>query len=122
MKPYHELTMKGKLRRLRQLVLMALESYDLCVEGVKFLTIETNTMFQIRSANGDKFVIRIYSDEETTLKENQAEMFWLNALNRDTDLNITEPIARRDGEYITMVSIPGVPEEKRCVLFSNSRR
>ena len=117
MKPYKELTMKGKLRRQRQLVFKALEAYDLCVAWVKFLTIETNTMFQIRSADGEKFVMRIYSDEETTLKENQAEMFWLNELNRDTDLNITEPIARRDGEYITIVHIPGVPDEKRCALF-----
>ena len=117
MKPYGELTRIGKIRRLRQLVLKALDEYDLRVERVKFLTIGTNTMFQIRSADGEKLVLRIYSDEETTLKENQAEMFWLDALKRDTDLKVTEPIARRDGEYMTIVSVPGVPDERRCVLF-----
>ncbi|MBN2004514.1 MAG: phosphotransferase [Anaerolineae bacterium] len=75
-------------------------------------------MFQIQSEGGEKFVLRIYSDEETTLRENQAEMFWLDALKRDTDLKITEPIARRDGEYITLASVPGVPENRRCVLFN----
>ena len=117
MKPYNELTRIGKIRRLRQLVLKALDDYDLCVEGVKFLTIETNTMFQILSKDGEKFVLRIYSDEETTLRENQAEMYWLDALKRDTDIKVTEPVARRDGEYITAVSVPNVPGEKRCVLF-----
>jgi Ser/Thr protein kinase RdoA (MazF antagonist) len=117
MKPYHELTRLGNIRRLRQIVLKALEEYDLRVEWVKFLTIETNTMFQIRSTGGERFVLRIYSDEETTLRENQAEMFWLEALARDTDLKVTEPIARRDGEYITIVSAPGVPEDRRCALF-----
>ena len=117
MKPYNELTRVGTIRRLRQLVLKALEAYDLHVERVEFLTIETNTMFQIRSTDGERFVLRIYSDEETTLRENQAEMFWLNALKRDTDLNVTEPIARRDGEYITKVCVPGVPDERRCALF-----
>jgi len=117
MKPFDELTRLGKIRRLRQVVLKALEHYDLRVEWVKFFTIETNTMFQIRTLDGKKFVLRIYSDEETTLRENQAEMFWLDAIKRDTDLNITEPVARRDGEYISIVSVPGVPEKRRCVLF-----
>ncbi len=117
MKPYNELTRIGKIRRLRQVVLKALESYDLGIESVKFLTIDTNTMFQIRSMDGEKFVLRIYSDEETTLRENQAEMFWLNALIRDTDLKVTEPVARHDGEYITIVNNPDVPSEQRCVLF-----
>jgi Ser/Thr protein kinase RdoA (MazF antagonist) len=45
-------------------------------------------------------------------------MFWLSALKRDTDIRITEPVARRDGEYITIVSAPGVPGERRCALFS----
>lgn len=117
MKPFDELTRMGKIRRLRRLVLKVVEAYDLRVASVRFLTIETNTMFQIRSADGEKYVLRIYSDEETTLRENQAEMFWLDALKRDTDLKATEPVARRDGEYITIASVPGVPANRRCVLF-----
>ena len=115
---YENLTQSGKIRRLRRVALKALETYDLQVKRVKFLTTETNTMFQIQSEGGEKFVLRIYSDEETTLRENQAEMFWLDALKRDTDLKVTEPIARRNGEYITVVSVPGVPEDRRCVLFN----
>lgn len=118
MKSYENLTRSGKIRRLRRVALKALEAYDLQVKWVKFLTIETNTMFQIQSEGGEKFVLRIYSDEETTMRENQAEMFWLDALKRDTDLKVTEPIARRDGEYITVASVPGVPEDRRCVLFN----
>jgi Ser/Thr protein kinase RdoA (MazF antagonist) len=117
MKPFQELTRLGKIRRLRKVVLKALEAYDLQIAWVKFLTIATNTMFQIRSSDGEKFVLRIYSDEETTLKENQAEMFWLDALKRDTVLKVSEPISRRDGKYITIVSVPGVPDDRRCVLF-----
>ena len=98
-------------------MLKALEQYDLRVKWVKFLTTETNVMFQIQDEDGEKYVLRIYSDEETTLRENQAEMFWLGALVRDTDIKVTEPVPRRDGEHITTVRAPGVPGEKRCVLF-----
>jgi len=117
MKPYSKLTRLGGIRRLRQVVTEALEHYDLQVAWIKFLTIETNTMFEVRSEDGGRFVLRIYSDEETTLRENQAEMFWLDALIRDTDLKVTEPVPRRDGEYITIISVPGVPADRRCVLF-----
>ena len=117
MKPYGELTRPGKLRRLRQLTLSALEAYDLQLKWVRFLAIETNTMFQLQTWDGQKYVLRIYAEEETTLGENQAEMFWLDRLKQDTDLKVTEPIPRRDGEYITVASVPGVPGERRCVLF-----
>ena len=66
MKPYHELTRRGQLRRLRRLVLDVLTFYDLDVNKVRFLTIETNTMFRVDTEDGDKYVLRIYSDEETT--------------------------------------------------------
>ncbi|MGB2963848.1 MAG: phosphotransferase [Anaerolineales bacterium] len=116
-KPYHELTRLGKIRRLHKIALKALEEYDLSIAWVKFLTIETNTMFQVRSTAGERFVHRIYSDEETTLRENQAEMLWLTALARDTDLEVSEPIPRTDGKYITIINEPGVSKDRRCVLF-----
>lgn len=117
MKPFNDLTPRGKLRRLRTLALRALEDYDFDVDDVRFLTVETNTMFTVRKTGGERFVLRIYSDEETTLRENRAEMFWLNAITRDTDIRITEPVLRRDGEAVTVVSVPGVPGERRCALF-----
>ena len=72
-------------------------------------------MFQVRSEDSERFVLRIYSVEETTLRENRAEMFWLNALKRDTDIKVTEPIANRDGDTITIVQVDSVPGEQRCV-------
>jgi Ser/Thr protein kinase RdoA (MazF antagonist) len=117
LKPFDQLTRLGKIRRLRQLAIQALEFYDLSVASLKFFTIATNTMFQVVTEDGQKLMLRIYSDEETTLKENQAEMFWLDALIRDTDLKVSQPVPRRDGGYITTVRVPGVPEERRCALF-----
>lgn len=117
MKKYAELTRLGRIRRLRKLVFKALEQYDLRVKWVKFLIIDTNTMFKIRAEDGEQFVLRIYSDEETTLQDNQAEMFWLDALKRDTDLKLTEPVARRDGDYVTLADVPEGPAQQRCVLF-----
>jgi Ser/Thr protein kinase RdoA (MazF antagonist) len=117
MKPYNKLTQRGQLRRLHCLAVKVLEDYEFDVKWIKFMTIETNTMFKVQSEEGENFVLRIYSDEETTLKENKTEIFWLNALINDTDLKVSEPVPRRDGEYISITTVPGVPGEKRCVLF-----
>ena len=116
-KEFNELTRLGKIRRLHRLINKALQAYDLDVAQIKFLTIETNTHFEIRSKSGERFAMRIYSDGETTLKENRAEIFWLTALVRDTDLKVTEPVPRKDGKYISVVTVPGVPPDCRCVLY-----
>jgi Ser/Thr protein kinase RdoA (MazF antagonist) len=117
MKPYDELTHRGKLRRLRQLAINALADYPLSVARLRFLVVHSNTMFRVDSQDGRRYVLRIYSDEDSTLDENEAEMFWLAALKRDTGLHVSEPVPRHDGEYITIASAPGVPAEKRCALF-----
>jgi len=114
---FDQLTRLGKIRRMHSVVEKALQNYDLDVKAINFLTIDTNTHFKIRTPTGERYVLRIYSDEETTLKENKAEFFWLNALVRDSDLNVSEPVARKDGEYLTLVTVPGVPPERRCALF-----
>jgi len=117
MKSFYELTKQGKIRRLRLIVYKALEHYEFRVDRVKFFTIETNTMFKIWTDNGEKYVLRIYSEEETTLRENQAEIFWLDALKNNQNLKVVEPVPRRDGEYISIVNVDGVPKDQRCVLF-----
>ena len=118
MKPYDQLTRLGKLRRMRSLAVKALAEYDLRPQWIKFLADDTNISFKIRSFEGENYVLRIYSNEETTLAENQAEVFWLQALKRDTDLKFTEPVLRVGGEAITIAGVPGIPGEKRCILFT----
>lgn len=103
---------------MRSLSFKVLAEYDLQIESIKFLADDTNISFKVRSVDGEQYVLRIYSDEETTLAENQAEVYWLQALKRDTDLKFTEPVPRRDGECITQEGMPGIPGIKRCILFT----
>lgn len=117
MKPFDELTRCGKLKRMRRLAENALANYDLVIRRLRFFTIATNTMFRVDTAQGERLMLRIYTQEDSTLRENQAEMFWLDAILRDTDLRVTQPLPNRHGGYITLASAPGVPGERRCALF-----
>jgi len=116
MKPYSELTLRGKILRLRKLCINALEDYPIDVARVRYLTTESTTMFRVEARDGEKYVFRIYSEADSSLAENQTEMFWLVALARETDLPVVQPVPRTDGEYLSIVSEAGVGA-RRCALY-----
>jgi Ser/Thr protein kinase RdoA (MazF antagonist) len=117
MKPYHQLTFRGKIRRLRRLCLTVLEAYPIDVARVRYLTTQSTTMFRVDARDGGKYVFRVYSQADSSLAENRAEMFWLAALVRETGLPVVRPVARADGEYLSILSVDGVPGERRCALY-----
>ena len=117
MKPYAQLTFRGRILRLRKLCIKALEDYPIDVARVRYLTTESTTMYRVDATDGQKYVIRLYSEADSSLAENRAEMFWLAALSRDTDLRVVQPVARKDDEFISFVSIDGIPNEQRCALY-----
>jgi len=117
MKPYDQLTFRGQILRLRKLCIQALEGYPIDVARVRYLTTESTTMFRVDARDGQKYVIRLYSQADSSLAENEAEMYWLSALARETELPVVQPVARTDGAYLSFVSVAGVPGERRCALY-----
>lgn len=118
MKPFAELTDRGQAHRLRALAFAALAAYDLVVKQLRFITIDTNTLFRVDTADGSHYALRICTPGEHTLRDNLAEVAWLNALAHETEVKVPTPIANRAGAYVTMAQVEGVPEERRCVLFA----
>jgi Ser/Thr protein kinase RdoA (MazF antagonist) len=118
LKSFDELTERGQILRLRGMAEQVLKEYDLTVKRVSFMARMTNFLYRNDTLGGEKFVLRIYSDDDSTIVENRTEVFWLNALHRDSNLRIVTPVRRRDGEYISIISLPGIPPERRCVLFN----
>jgi Ser/Thr protein kinase RdoA (MazF antagonist) len=118
MKPYPDLTSRGQARRLRQLALHALQAYDLDIARLRLLTNSFNCIFRLDTASGDKFVLRVTLPEGGhTLAYTRAEMAWLDALARDTDLSVPAPLPARDGALVVQASAPGVPEPRLCAIF-----
>ena len=119
MKPFTQLSPRGQRQRLVALARRALESYDLPVQQVRFFRQETNALLRVTAQMGERFVYRIYSEEDSTLRENQAEMAWLCALQGQPGLNVVQPVARRDGAYITLAQVAGCEADglRRGALF-----
>ena len=118
MKPFEDLTLRGKARRLRGVALQALGQYDLDVQRVKLLGLFTNALFRVQTAAGQSYVLRICPPGWRTTSDLQAEVTWLLALARDTDIGAPLPIPARDGEYIVVAHGKGLPQASRCMLMS----
>ncbi len=102
---------------MRQVALQVLQRYPFQVKEIRFLAKESNTHYTVITNDNQRYVLRIYSDMETTQADNLTELFWLRALQRDTDLCVTEPIPDCEGRYLNLVCTDDRPA-MRCVVFS----
>src|SRR4051794_21980046 len=114
---FASLTQAGQTRRLRELTLVALRQYDLDVASVRLLSNRFNTIFRIDTAGGERFVLRINRPNNRSLTDIRLELIRLDALRREADLLVSEPVSTRNGEFVTTVGTPGVPEARQVALF-----
>ena len=118
MQRFENLPRGTQIRRLRRLAQSALTAYDLEQIHITPLHHFLNTTFRIDNpSQKQRYVLRIsragYQDAATI----RSELFWLQAIRRETDLVVSEPLANRDRSLLTTIEVPGVPEPRHCVLF-----
>ena len=117
MRPFNDLTERGQVRRLRQLALNALAAYDIAVARLQFVAVHTNTLFRVRTADGQNYMLRICTPGEHSDADRHIEAAWLNALG-DADFPTPQVILTTSGEPYVYANGDGVPEARACVLFS----
>ena len=117
MKPYTDLTFRGKLRRLHTLARTALEHYPLQVIRFEKLSFSTNLLYRVESAAGEHFVLRVASPGWRTPENLQAEALWLEALARDTDIRLPEIVRTRAGDAVFAARSAGVAGVRHLTLM-----
>ncbi len=117
MKPFTTLTKRGQIGRLKRMAQAALPAFG--VEAARVVPLQHfgNTTYQIDATDGSCYVLRVQRPNLHSLAEVRSEVAWLAALRRDTDLSVPEPMPTQDGDLLTVVEVPGVPEPRMCVLF-----
>ena len=115
--PFEALTHRGQTRRLRHLALAALRDYPIRVARLELLQYEDNAVYRVATGAGEQFILRVGAADGHSVPEQQAELLWLHALGRDTDLAVPIPIPTARGEPLTLAEAPGVPGPRPCVLF-----
>ncbi len=108
--------------RLRGLASAALAAYSIGPARLSPLAHLENTTFLVE-ARGGRYVLRIHRTTGAPwhparrAAEVRSELQWLDALRRETDLAVPEPVSTRDGSPLTVVESAGVPEPRVCVLL-----
>ncbi len=118
MQRFESLPRSTQIRRMRRLAQSALTAYDLEQAHIIPLHHFLNTTFRIDiPSQQQRYVLRIsragYQDATTI----RSELLWLQAIRRETDLVVSEPLANRAGLLLTTVEVPVVPGSRHCVLF-----
>ncbi|GIP26314.1 aminoglycoside phosphotransferase [Paenibacillus sp. J23TS9] len=85
----------------------ALIQYPIIYEKLVYLGKSDNVTFQIHTNDDNrKFLIKIHiSTSSNKSKENiESELIWLEALDRDTDLVVPNPVKNLEGDLVTIIS------------------
>lgn len=117
MRPYDELTEPGKIRRMHGIARDALGCYDLEIARLKCIARDTNTTFRVDTGGGHTFALRVGAPGVDTDVDTPTELAWLDALADESLITAAHPHRNRSGELVTRVEHPGVPFERKCVLF-----
>jgi Ser/Thr protein kinase RdoA (MazF antagonist) len=117
MKPYHQLTDIGKLRRLYNYAALGLTHYDLKAPTLKFYAFATNLLYKVSSTTGEKYILRLAYPNWRTLEDLTSEALWLSALHQDTDIPVPQVFPTRSGELVLSISLDGIPDVWHMTLM-----
>jgi Ser/Thr protein kinase RdoA (MazF antagonist) len=116
MKHWHELTEAGQIRRLRTLALEALRAYRIRPTRLSLVGGFTNVIFRVDTPRRP-YALRVDLHQDHTDEDVDNELAWLEALATDTDLNVARFVRAADDRSYIYAAAPGVPGERRCILF-----
>lgn len=116
MKPFMDLSQRGRMRRLPALAVAALPRFGLVGALCRLLSFSTNAIFAVQTRAGQRLVLRIASLGWRTLTDLQSEAMWLEALARDTDLCTPRVIRSVDGEAVVTMQTDWTPAPLNITL------
>jgi Ser/Thr protein kinase RdoA (MazF antagonist) len=119
MKPFAELGVRGKLRRLRGVAANALGRYGLDPRSkIALLNHSENTTYRLDDPRtGKRRVLRVHRTGYHTEAGIRSELLWMKVLNDEAGVHTPQAIPGTDGELIQRVDAAGMDEPRHVVLF-----
>lgn len=118
---YGELTLRGQIRRMRQIAERALSLYGIEPISFSLLNHAYNTTFAVTGPDDARYVLHILRPLEDALSEAQqrarvqSEVWWLDRVR--ADLHVSVPAAVRTPEGVVSVGVEGMAPARLCTLF-----
>ncbi|HNS51474.1 MAG TPA: phosphotransferase [Anaerolineae bacterium] len=118
MKPYADLSMAGKRRRLHRIAVDALARYDLREPVLAYHGFATNLLYRVTTGSGERFILRLAPPGWRTLEDLQSDALWLSALARDTAIPVPRVVPSASGELVVPLARPDVAKTWNATLMS----
>lgn len=116
MKAWSDLSDAGRIQRLRPLARSALEHFDIQPTRLRLVGGFTNVIFRVETSERP-YALRIDLHQDHSDHDVENELGWLAALAAETDLDVARCVPARSGRSYVYAGAPGVPRQRRCVLF-----
>ncbi len=104
--------------RLLPLAEKVLRQYPFLTREVDHLATHSNVMYRVITETGQQLVLRVGTPHANTRENIGFEVAWLDALNRETALDLVRPIHTADGALIVDAFDEDLEKERPCVLFT----
>jgi Ser/Thr protein kinase RdoA (MazF antagonist) len=117
-KSFKELSRHAQVVRMRSLAGNALAHFEIGVEKLTLLEHGFNTTFRVDTRDGRRFALRLNVNSRRTSENVAAEVAWIAALARDTELSFAAPLANRSGAFVTTVPSVELERDVHAVVFS----
>lgn len=115
---FSTLSKRAQVERLRVVARAMLAHYPLQVGQIKLLTHLFNTTFKVVTTEGDRYALRINTNSKREVEEMNAEVAWVSALAKETDLSVPVPQLTRDGALTVEEPCEAMGRSLRGVLYS----
>lgn len=89
---------------------------DLMGAKPSLINYSENHTFLLSVPGGEAFTLRVHRPDYQSIANIESELAWLEALHRQTDLSIPEPVAGQDGKLLQRFETPA-GETRHAVLF-----
>lgn len=109
---------QAEATRLLPLAQKVLKRYPFVTREVTHLATHSNVLYRVVSANGEQMVLRVGTPHANSRSNIEIEVSWLDAISRETDLDVVKPIGTAGGSLIVDEFDEHIDKERSCVLFS----
>jgi len=115
---FADLTVEQQVETMLPLARQIIDGYDLGECELKSINHDYNSTFKVTAASGEHFALRINVNSPRTLANLKAEIFLIERLASEPNVNVPSPIKNARGEYISKAWHPMLERDLFAVLFT----
>ncbi|WP_240838136.1 phosphotransferase enzyme family protein [Acidaminobacter sp. JC074] len=105
-----------ELNKYRDIALSAINMYDFKSSQIEFLVEETNVIYKVHTKEGD-YALKIFEEASSCLEDNKAEAYFLDLVDKKTNLSFPKLVKNKEGCSVTSVYCDSEDIYKRIMIY-----